>query len=87
MFSRIDNASSIALVALVRYLETLSFDFIDCQVTTAHLKRFGACEIPRSRFLKELRHALTTPTLKGQWNYHSLAKAGIEEGTAGRQPA
>jgi len=84
MFSRVDNASSIALVALVRYLETLSFDFIDCQVTTAHLKRFGACEIPRSRFLKELRHALAAPTLMGQWNIHPLADAGVAEGTSGR---
>jgi leucyl/phenylalanyl-tRNA--protein transferase len=84
MFSRVDNASSIALVALVRYLEALSFDFIDCQVTTAHLKRFGACEIPRSRFLKELRHALAAHTLMGQWNIHPLADAGVAEGTSGR---
>jgi leucyl/phenylalanyl-tRNA--protein transferase len=79
MFSRVDNASSI-----VRHLATLSFDFIDCQVTTAHLKRFGACEIPRSRFLKELRHALTTATLKGQWKLNSMAEAGIAERTARR---
>jgi leucyl/phenylalanyl-tRNA--protein transferase len=84
MFSRVDNASSVALVALVRYLKTLSFDFIDCQVTTAHLMRFGACEIPRSRFLKELRHALAAPTLKGQWKINSVADAGVAEGTDGR---
>jgi leucyl/phenylalanyl-tRNA--protein transferase len=83
MFSRVDNASSVALVALARLLKTLSFDFIDCQVTTAHLMRFGACEIPRSRFLKELRHALKAPTLKGRWQFPFVVDAGVAEGTAG----
>ena len=69
MFSNVSNASSVAFVALARYLMTLSFDLIDCQVTTAHLMRFGAREIPRSQFLKELQKALTGPTLKGQWSH------------------
>lgn len=68
MFSNASNASSVALVALARHLMTLSFDFIDCQVTTAHLMRFGAREIPRSQFLKELRKALAGTTLKGRWS-------------------
>jgi leucyl/phenylalanyl-tRNA--protein transferase len=77
MFSRASNASSVALVALVRFLRRLSFDFIDCQVTTAHLMRFGACEIPRSRFLDELRRALKAPTLRGPWRLTSGNAAGI----------
>lgn len=82
MFSRVSNASSVALVALARLLKTLSFDFIDCQVATAHLKRLGACEIPRSRFLKELRHALAAPTLRGRWRFPPVTDAGIVEGQA-----
>jgi len=30
------------------------FHFIDCQVSSSHLARFGAIEIPRDRFLEEL---------------------------------
>lgn len=69
MFSARSNASNVALVTLVRFLQALEFDFVDCQVTTAHLMRFGAREVPRSRFLKQLRKSLTAPTLKGRWDF------------------
>ena len=64
MFTSITNASKAAFVALVEYLKTLSFDMIDCQLTTEHLKRFGAREIPRSIFLKQLNKSLKAPTKK-----------------------
>ena len=69
MFNLISNASNIALVKLVEYLEKLSFDLIDCQVTTEHLIRFGAREIPRTLFLKQLEKSLNAPTQKGKWQY------------------
>ena len=62
MFTRISNASKAAFVALVEYLKTLSFDMIDCQLTTEHLKSFGAREIPRSFFLQQLNESLKAPT-------------------------
>lgn len=67
MFTRIANGSKIALVMLTRYLYELSFMMIDCQVTTDHLIRFGAREIPRQEFLKQLRNALSFPTIQGRW--------------------
>ena len=67
MFTRISNASKAAFVALVEYLKTLSFDMIDCQLTTEHLKSFGAREMPRSVFLKQLNESLKAPTKKGRW--------------------
>ncbi|UCF93589.1 MAG: leucyl/phenylalanyl-tRNA--protein transferase [Desulfobacterales bacterium] len=67
MFTRITNASKVAFVALVKHLEGLSFDLIDCQVTTSHLMRFGAREIPRRQFLRQLKESLAAPTLKGKW--------------------
>jgi leucyl/phenylalanyl-tRNA--protein transferase len=67
MFTRISNASNVALVTLAEQLEALSFDLIDCQVTTAHLMRLGAREIPRTTFLRQLRRSVTAPTLKGRW--------------------
>jgi leucyl/phenylalanyl-tRNA--protein transferase len=69
MFTRITNASKVAFVALVEHLRALSFNLIDCQITTAHLLRFGAREIPRARFLDELKRSLNSPTLKGKWSF------------------
>lgn len=67
MFSRISDASKVALAALCRYLQKLSFDMVDCQVPTDHLMRMGAVKIPRTRFLRELRASLKRPTLRGSW--------------------
>ncbi len=67
MFTRVSNASNVAFVKLVEYLNALSFDMIDCQFTTEHLLRFGAKEIPRVSFLKQLEESLKTSTKKGKW--------------------
>ena len=67
MFTRITNASKVALVALVEHLKPLNFAFIDCQITTAHLTRFGAREISRAHYLDELAEALKAATLQGKW--------------------
>lgn len=71
MFTRISNASNIALVKLVEYLDKLSFDMIDCQVTTGHLIRFGAKEIPRTLFLRQLEKSLNAATRKGKWTFET----------------
>jgi leucyl/phenylalanyl-tRNA--protein transferase len=68
MFSRISNASNITLVKLVEYLKTLSFDMLDCQITTEHLIRFGAREIQRDVFLKQLEQSLEATTRQGRWS-------------------
>ena len=67
MFTRISNASNVTLVKLVEYLNALSFDMIDCQLTTQHLLRFGAREIPRVKFLKQLEKSLKASTKIGKW--------------------
>ena len=68
MFTRITNASKVAMVALVEHLQQLNFDFIDCQITTAHLTRFGAREVSRANYLDELAEALKAATLNGKWS-------------------
>jgi leucyl/phenylalanyl-tRNA--protein transferase len=68
MFTRISNASSVALVRLVEYLKAQSFDMVDCQISTAHMIRFGAREIPRSIFLKQLKKSLGFSTQRGKWS-------------------
>lgn len=68
MFYRMKDASKVALVYLVKLLHHWEFTLIDCQVTTNHLIRFGAREIPRSQFLKLLTHSLKYKTIRGRWH-------------------
>lgn len=67
MFSYVSNSSKIALVMLARFLNALSFDLIDCQVKTDHLKRMGGVEVSRSLFLRQLHQSMKRQTLKGSW--------------------
>jgi leucyl/phenylalanyl-tRNA--protein transferase len=67
MFSRKSDASKVGLATLVNRLRSWSFHLIDCQVTTDHLVRLGAQEIPRKQFLAELQTALKSPTRIGNW--------------------
>ena len=67
MFAREPDASKIAMATLLGNLRHWGFHFVDCQVYTDHLARFGAAEWPRSRFLKALRTALAEPTQTGRW--------------------
>lgn len=63
MFSKVSNASKAALIMLSQALNTLGFDFIDCQVYTSHLESMGAKLYPRSLFLKELKTSIAKPGL------------------------
>jgi len=67
MFTRIDDASKVALVRLVRQLRAWDFRLIDCQQASPHVMRFGAEEIPRSDFINQLIEALTLPDRRGRW--------------------
>lgn len=67
MFSTVSNASKVAFVRLVEFLMDQAFTLVDCQVTTGHLKRFGAREIPRADFLEQLTVSLGAPNLTGPW--------------------
>jgi leucyl/phenylalanyl-tRNA--protein transferase len=67
MFTRVKNASKVALAALAAWLQANGFDLIDCQVTTGHLQRLGAREIPREHYLQELSRCLQNSTRSGKW--------------------
>lgn len=58
MFSRVRDASKVALVHLVDGLRRGGFVLLDTQFITAHLARFGAIEIPREQYLMKLADAL-----------------------------
>ena len=55
MFSRVSDASKVALVYLCEWLISKDVKLIDSQVHTAHLERMGAEMIPRREFVKLLR--------------------------------
>ena len=58
MFSRVSEASKIALVHLVARLKFGGFKLLDTQFVTDHLERFGAQEIPRTLYRRRLRTAI-----------------------------
>jgi leucyl/phenylalanyl-tRNA--protein transferase len=67
MFTRVADASKIALVHLARQLERWQFGMIDCQMHTPHLGSLGAREIPRANFMRKLRELVNYPQITGRW--------------------
>jgi leucyl/phenylalanyl-tRNA--protein transferase len=63
MFSRVTDASKVALVHLVASLKLGGYQFVDTQFITKHLARFGAVEIPRNEYRKLLGRALDVKTV------------------------
>jgi len=55
MFTRVTDASKIALITFVKQLERWQFGLIDCQMKTSHLASLGAREIPRAAFVRQLK--------------------------------
>jgi len=54
MFSKVSNASKVALIWLADYLDKQNYKLIDCQVYNEHLDSLGAVEISRKEFLSYL---------------------------------
>jgi len=54
MFHHATDASKVALVALVERLRARGFTLLDTQWVTSHLQQFGAVEIPRDAYLRQL---------------------------------
>ena len=71
MFHLKTDASKVALATLVEKLKSWDFHFIDSQMTTEHMIRLGAKELPRRIFLKLLQLALRQPTKRGRWRIES----------------
>ena len=58
MFASVPDASKCAFATFARQMFGNGVPWIDCQVYTDHLARFGAKEIPRSEYLQMLSSAL-----------------------------
>lgn len=77
MFADRPEASKAAFVTAVRWLAGAGIDLVDCQVTTEHLVRFGAVEVPRQVFLARLAEALERATLRGPWDVRRPGTAAL----------
>lgn len=82
MFSRVTDASKIALVHLCRQLADWDFGLVDCQLRTDHLLRMGAVELPRSEFIGLLNRFCAQPGRDVSWNAGSAQETvaqGLDE--------
>jgi leucyl/phenylalanyl-tRNA--protein transferase len=75
MFSRAPDASKIALVHLVSFLEGKGFPLIDCQVNTPLLASLGAREIPRRTFLRQVARLVNYAEPCGKWSPRTPASS------------
>ena len=67
MFSRVSDASKVALALLIEQLLRWDFRLLDCQVSSPHLLSLGAEEIARDEFLARLQTAMTLRGRPGNW--------------------
>lgn len=61
MFSRVTNASKIALVALASHLKHAGFSLLDAQFVNDHLKQFGCTTMAKEVFVPQLHDAIRKP--------------------------
>ena len=75
MFSRVSDASKIALACFVQWFTAQGGDVMDCQQDTAHLLSLGARCVPRAEFEAMLAHRLQNNALdwKGALSVDLLA--------------
>lgn len=68
MFTRVRDASKLAMVHLVRRLERQGYGMIDCQMHTPHLASLGASAIARSAFSIRLRELVDCAMTPMKWD-------------------
>lgn len=68
MFTRVPDASKIALAALVAWSRHEGVGMVDCQQNTRHLASLGAREIPRSQFVEQVAHEAARPPVRWQFD-------------------
>ena len=69
MFTRVRDASKVALATMVAWFLAEGVRMIDCQFHTDHLESLGARPIPRDDFLRQVRELVHNPRTVGQWNH------------------
>jgi leucyl/phenylalanyl-tRNA--protein transferase len=67
MFTRVRDASKIALAHLVRHAQAHGFELIDCQMETSHLASLGARPIPREEFSGRIAELVNSGQEPQRW--------------------
>jgi len=67
MFTKVNDASKVALASLIAATPKLEINIIDCQMTTNHLLRFGAREISRDAFQEQLENNIDQCRPQKKW--------------------
>lgn len=67
MFTRVSDASKIALVALCTQTSRWGFPLIDCQMQNPHLASLGVETLPRRAFLRVIKSHARGDTRRGCW--------------------
>ena len=70
MFSKRNDASKIALAALICFCKMHAIAQIDCQQNTRHLASMGAAEMTRSNFVRQCTVAMQEPA--PHWDFDPL---------------
>ena len=79
MFTRVDNASKIALAALASFCQYHGIAQIDCQQNTHHLAFMGAAEVARAVFLANVASSASQAPPDGRFDplyWESLLHSG-----------
>jgi leucyl/phenylalanyl-tRNA--protein transferase len=83
MFSRVPDASKVALAWLVAVLRQAGFVLLDCQFMTEHLRSMGAVEMPQAEYRKLVERAGGHPqmSLGMAWRWFATGyAAGVAAG-------
>jgi leucyl/phenylalanyl-tRNA--protein transferase len=77
MFSRVPDASKVALAWLVALLRAAGFALLDCQFMTEHLRSMGATELPQAEYRRFVAQARGQPrtSLGTAWRCFSEGSA------------
>jgi leucyl/phenylalanyl-tRNA---protein transferase len=86
MFSRVTDASKVALVHLVARLRLGGYRLLDTQFLTPHLAQFGGMEISRARYHRLLGEALRYRAVFPRDLTGDLEGGGGADGAAGGEP-
>jgi leucyl/phenylalanyl-tRNA--protein transferase len=75
MFAQVNDASKIALAALVGHLRRHGVEMIDCQQNTSHLASLGGREIARTTFVAHVRAAVAEAPIP--WRFDKTALVDV----------
>ncbi|MDP9421272.1 MAG: leucyl/phenylalanyl-tRNA--protein transferase [Pseudomonadota bacterium] len=82
MFSRMTDASKVALAWLVARLRIGHFTLLDCQFMTPHLASLGATTVSRDRYVGLLGTALSSTGVVGGGTVSSTGTESVSAGAA-----